>query len=201
MDMRSRTGLASLLALGLAASPAAAQDPRPFMLVELNMAPFRAADSRQTRMRAEAFLATTGSKVLSYQDNEVVLAADVELPVPPAGPLERIRWKFEKMKLARALRARPGVAGVAERGERRLSIRFEPSLYREQVEELRALLPSGARLTYYFNPAMKGLWVRLDVSGVSDPAAAARDLARRYPREVASADILVELEVLRIETR
>lgn len=47
---------------------------------------------------------------------------------------------------------------------------------------------------------MKGLWVELDVSGLADPAAAAREFARRYPEQVASADIKVKVEVMRVES-
>ena len=182
---------------------ASAQDgvSTPFMAVELNMAPFQGADASQTRKRAEAFLAATGYKVLSYQDNEAVRAVDVTLPRRPEGVLENIRYGFEKMKVLRALRSQSNVSEVVEFTGGLVAAHFEPFVYRPQAEKLRAVLPAGAKLSYCLNPAMKGLWVNLDVSGFKDAGGAAREFARQHPDQVASADIRVKVEVMRAETR
>lgn len=193
--------MGSLAVLGLCAAVAAAAESAPFMAVELKMEPFKGADAAQTRKRAEAFLAKTGYKVLAYQDNEAVRAADVRLAPGPEGQLAGVRRGFERMHVLRALRAKPNVSKVVEYEDGRLGVYFLPFVYRPQVEGLRDFLPEGSKLTYHRNPAMKGLWVELDVSGLKDPQAAARDLVRRHPAEVASADVKVTVEVMRAETR
>lgn len=187
-----------LAALGLWAAFAAAAEPAPFMAVELKMAPFKGADAAQTRKRAEAFLAKTGFRVLSYQDNEAVRAADVTLAPGPAGALAEIRRGFERMNVVRKLSAKANVSKVVEYGGGRLGVYFLPFVYRPQADALRDFLPEGAKLSYYVNPAMKGLWVELDVSSLADPAAAAREFVRRYPEQAASADIKVKVEVMRV---
>ncbi|MFA6028420.1 MAG: hypothetical protein WC969_01065 [Elusimicrobiota bacterium] len=202
--MLRKTGvrLGALLALGFCAT-SAAQDsvPVPFMFVELRMAPFQGADAAQTRTRAETFLASTGYKVLSYQDNEAVRAVEVVLPPAPEDALARIKNGFGKMRLLRALRAQPAVSEVAEYEGGRLGVHFDPFVYRAQAEGLRSVLPDGAKLSFHVNPAMSGLWVHLDVSGVRDPEAAAREFARSHPDEVVASDIRVMVETLRIESR
>lgn len=190
-------GLCAALSLGASAEP---PEPAPFMAVELKMVPFRGADAAQTQKRAEAFLAKTGFRVLSYQDNEAVRAADVDLAPGPEGALAGIRRGFERMNLVRKLGVKPNVSKVVEYEGGRIGVYFLPFVYRPQADALRDFLPEGAKLSYYVNPAMKGLWVELDVSGLSDPAAAAREFVRRYPEQVATADIKVKVEVMRVET-
>lgn len=162
------------------------------------MAPFQGVDEAKTRKKAEAFLAKAGFKVLSYQDNEAIRAADVMLTPGPEGALAGIRRGFERMDLIRSLRAKPNVSKVVEYDDGRIGLYFLPFVYRAQAEALKASLPDGVKLTYYRNPAMKGLWAELDVTGFKDPQSAAREFARRHPNEVASADIKVKVEVLRV---
>ena len=194
--------LGGAMALGLSLG-AAAEDgvSAPFMSVELKMAPFQGADEAQTRKRAEAFLAATGYKTLSYQDNEAIRAVDVYLTPAPDGALAKIQHRFERMKTLRALRAQPNVSEVRDDEGERATIYLKPYIYRPQAEGLRAVLPSGAKISYYLNPAMKGLWVDLDVTGLKDARSAAGEFARRYPDQVASADIKVRVEVMRVKTR
>jgi hypothetical protein len=206
-DAASRFGAA--LALGLCVGTSAQGGvSAPFMFVELRMAPFQGADAAQTRQRAEAFLAAANYKILSYQDNEAVHVAEVTLPPEPEGLLAKIHHGFEKMKVIRALRALPNVSKVEEFewGGGGVEVFFEPFIYRPQAEGLLAVLPAGAKISFdldRLDPAssMKGLWVDLDMSGVKDPRAAAREFARRYPGEVASADIQVKQELMRVKMR
>jgi len=48
---------------------------------------------------------------------------------------------------------------------------------------------------------MSGIRVKLDVSKLNDPARAARELARRYPEQVAEARIVRAFEVMRIDSQ
>lgn len=168
------------------------------MAVELKMAPFQGADAAKTQKRAEEFLREKGFRVLAYQDNEAIRAADVTLAPGPEGALAGIRRGFERMELVRTLRAKPNVSKVVEYDDGRIGVYFLPFVYGAQADALKASLPDGVKLKYYRNPAMKGLWVELDVTGFKDPQAAAREFARRHPDEVASADIKVKVEVMRV---
>ncbi|TBR16790.1 hypothetical protein EPO15_18420 [bacterium] len=190
-----------LALLGLCAAVAAAAESAPFMAVELKMAPFQGADAAHTQKKAEAFLAKAGYKVLSYQDNEAVRAADVKLAPGPEGQLAGVRRGFERMNVLRTLRGKPNVSKVVEYDDGRIGVYFLPFVYRPQADGLKFFLPEGAKLSYHVNPAMKGLWVELDVSREKDPQAAAREFARRYPDQVASADIRIKVEVMKVETR
>lgn len=194
---------AALLAAAVAAPAAAAPAPvsEPFMWVELRMDPFKGADAAETRRRAEAFLAQTGLKIRSYQDNEAVSAVTLSLPTPPDGALAHIHARIQRMKVISALRATRKVSEVVEYANSdEIGVRFSPAPYREEASRLLSAVPSGTTVTYFLNPRMHGLWVSLDVTGVADPRAAARDFAARHPAEVESADIRVEVEVLKVET-
>ncbi|MBI3564231.1 MAG: hypothetical protein HY079_03435 [Elusimicrobia bacterium] len=195
--------LAAAAAALLAAAAASAQNgvSKPFMSVELRMAPFQGAVPAATRKKVEAFVSGAGYKLLSYQDNEAVGSVELEFPGEPDGLLASIRARIAKSKAMNALRARPGVSEVFEYGNSpRVGVRFEPALYRPAAETLLSALPPGVKTIFILNPRMRGVWARLDVTGVSDPRAAAAEFARRHPAEVLAADIRVELEVLRIET-
>ncbi|MEK7858970.1 MAG: hypothetical protein AAB320_07490 [Elusimicrobiota bacterium] len=193
--------LAGILFAAAAAGAQEAGVSAPFMAVELKMAPFKGVDGEETRSNAAAFLQKTGYKVLSYQDNEALRAADIALAPPPEGPLALIRYNFEKMRLLRALRARPRISEASEREGGRLQVLFSPFVYCEEADSLTEVLPPGAKVSYYRNHAMKGLWVNLDVSGIKDPQAAARELARRFPGQISSAEIKVKVEIMRVGTR
>lgn len=198
--------LSALAAALLAVAPAAAQPaPRvskPFVFVELRMAPFQGADAAATRRRAEAFLAGTGLKVIGYQDNEAVGSVGVRLPEEPVGGFPRIRWAIARMKLLHALRGTPKVSEVVEYANTdELGVRFSPAPYRPEASRLLSIVPSGTTITYHLNPNMHGLWVRLDATALADPRAAAQALAARYPAEIEKAEVMVEVEVMRVEMK
>ncbi|MBI2387202.1 MAG: hypothetical protein HYV14_14515 [Elusimicrobia bacterium] len=174
----------------------------PFMQVTLKMAPFKGADAAETRRRADRFIAELGLPVLGCQDNEAVRAATVRLPPAPEGLLDRIQFGLRKSRVFQALRGRPNVSevyGISDGAS--ATVLFSPFVYSDEAQSLAALLPDGYRLEVYRNPAMSGLWVKLDVSKLDDPAKAARELARRYPEQVDSAVISVPVMVMRATMR
>lgn len=191
--------LAAALAFSAPAAPRAAP-PEPFLALELDAASFHAADPERTRARVDAFLAQLGRPLLRYQDNDALLAVTVKATLAePSGALDGIRRSVRRLRFSRALNGL-GLGQVDARGEDWQLI-LRPPLYESGLRARLASLPEPAELSFYRNKMMIGtIWVRLSVAGLADPKGFARLTAGRYPAEVRSAEIMIDVPVAEFKT-
>ncbi|MFA6092612.1 MAG: hypothetical protein WCU88_13395 [Elusimicrobiota bacterium] len=185
-----------------AVSDSASEDDamsKPFLSLELKMAPFRGKDPDKTRERVEAFIQELGLSILSYQDNEELRYAEFCPVGEGEGMLERFRF-LRELRVQQKLEALPGIRLPIDKVQSDpgtcWNVLFQKPLYLEDMKNLFDSVGVEHRLDYFENAGMQGLWLDIDISGMADPHAAAESLKAEHPQEVLDAQIKVRVPVL-----
>lgn len=172
----------------------ALKDNEPFLALDLNMPYFKGNTPELTNRNVLIFLKELKLDYLKYQDNECIRGVELKLPEKENRLFERIAKFLRKRNISKKLNSLENVKYVSaktRKGETYWSIMFEKPVYKNQLEKIFSSINEEFTLDYYQNPAMKGIWVRVDLQGIEDKQAVATKLKQDFPNRIYKASICV----------
>ena len=179
------------------------EDSKPFINVELLSARIGGKTARETRINVETFFGKLGFKIIFYQDNDAIRAAELN-PRKSTGMVDSVKLAYIKSQNLKKIKELPEVKNVSCHANDDSCVVFfsRDFLYEQRIREIFSAYPDLTLALPRKNSAMAGqVWIELSTEGMDQPKAVAAKLKKQFPDMIVSSDVMANVVVFEGHSR